>query len=1312
MPISTNNLYANLLVSLKRKLNEQAMSALVGAGFSKNFNNDIFPSWWELIFDMVREELEPDLVDRFKQLHPKTKASGKAYEKFLKERIEKYIDNLGPLEAVSEFIRRKGYREAVDVRIETKTPFIDIIDGIRYINYKQKGKVLRRAATGDELLVHQKLVSLPWNNIYTTNYDNLLEKSVDLTIGEQFQRAIDDLSEEIEADEQKVITKLAELDTLKNELEELENKVSNVIPAGAVLPSDTGTGIDETRIKKLIPGIATLERQIAYVKDGIKNKDERILGLKRNKNEVNSLVTYSSQLALKKNGNIIKLHGSVRTNPADPYGFDNDARTHYVISKEDFESYPNKHEAFTQLMRIALLQESFCLLGFSGIDPNFLAWIGWVRDVVKRKTETETVDEDDKIYLIDVLDKPVEAEKALFHLNHRIAFIPLAHPDCRFFLETQTGRKLPDNPQPKQFVELFLDYLSLETMPSKIKIAFEVFQQDRYQQLWQKNLLRLTLQGDLDNSYLFNKADEFSKLRKYNRIPANAHNIIDRYNVLNLLEGKLNNAKNDTEELARLISFATDILEEQHLQVKNIFGESTTFYDLIHLAKTTNHEKYPMLLLINLRDAIWANDDDRFENASKQLKTYDLEYIKQEFEYLRILHAFFNLRFSDAIVLLSAWVPQAHWVIKKAGMLLLTDRDAALPLVRSERPETVQETVYQLQFLGFASIGSGAFLARTRYNELAGELTYEGLKDADYNLNQILNKLNRIDKKIVPYGYNKFTTSRTISFGGENDWALSQMFFRILAETGFPLSMPGVSLKDWKDVHAALFLAHPSVPYPVIYYLFQYRDEKLIIRLAQDFATNTDLANELIRIFTNISHLFFDRRSPAQYKENGLTFLSELINVLEPSVWEPFFIRVWKKLIKEKLLFVERHHFKNIFIENGLRLIQSTKTAVMVINDSLSALIGNEIGVEQQAIVRYFYSLNFNETIKERGGIVGKGLNESNLAALTEAISGDIDLLFIFGNLNFSLSQAQQNAITCQLTNLSTFQSQNERVWRIVLYFAQGRKEIIANVKNSIIDSPRLWDAGFTEQGLSGTNNYIPISQLQRVNNISTIDWSVNDLEILYGRLKETLSKIERWLNKETDNFSDFKGILEEMAFFLSAEKNRLTDKTEYDEVVQRVGKLYAKEKRYASIREGLLSSEKEEFTTALSETFYQLYYFHNINELDFELKNVLNKVLLQSEPGLAEALSTVIDWFSSQKSNIKSKKYEEILLEILKQYQRQAPKDIDFPFLESNLIRLADLLKYWKNNDPVINEQLTLLNSSRFMDIRYNLKGKLHNKT
>jgi hypothetical protein len=65
---------------------------------------------------------------------------------------------------------------------------------------------------------------------------------------------------------------------------------------------------------------------------------------------------------------IIKLHGSL----ADPGPL--------IFAEEDYRTYPTKHAAFVNLARQVFIENELCLLGFSGDDPNFLEWAGWVRD--------------------------------------------------------------------------------------------------------------------------------------------------------------------------------------------------------------------------------------------------------------------------------------------------------------------------------------------------------------------------------------------------------------------------------------------------------------------------------------------------------------------------------------------------------------------------------------------------------------------------------------------------------------------------------------------------------------------------------------------------------------------------------------------------------------------------------------------------------------------------------------------------------------------------------------------------------------------
>lgn len=82
---------------------------------------------------------------------------------------------------------------------------------------------------------------------------------------------------------------------------------------------------------------------------------------------------------------IIKLHGS--------FPFEHP----FIITEEDYRRYPSDYAPFVNTVQQSLLENTFCLIGFSGDDPNFLKWIGWIRDNLDK-------DNTQKIYLIGVFD--------------------------------------------------------------------------------------------------------------------------------------------------------------------------------------------------------------------------------------------------------------------------------------------------------------------------------------------------------------------------------------------------------------------------------------------------------------------------------------------------------------------------------------------------------------------------------------------------------------------------------------------------------------------------------------------------------------------------------------------------------------------------------------------------------------------------------------------------------------------------------------------------------------------------------------------
>jgi hypothetical protein len=204
---------------------------MIGAGFSLNASplagvTSRFPTWRELVRAM------------FDQLHP-TMPNESGTEKVARE--EKF-NRANPLRIASEYEAALG-RDKLERIIRDQNPDSDFQPGP----------------------LHQLLLELPWADVFTTNYDTLLERT------------------EIPGRNYQTVIKADELPT-----------------------------------------------------------------------------SFSPR--------IVKLHGSFPS------------QTPFIISEEDYRTYPRRFSPFVNTVQQALLENAFVLLGFSGDDPNFIAWTGWIRD--------------------------------------------------------------------------------------------------------------------------------------------------------------------------------------------------------------------------------------------------------------------------------------------------------------------------------------------------------------------------------------------------------------------------------------------------------------------------------------------------------------------------------------------------------------------------------------------------------------------------------------------------------------------------------------------------------------------------------------------------------------------------------------------------------------------------------------------------------------------------------------------------------------------------------------------------------------------
>ena len=119
------------------------------------------------------------------------------------------------------------------------------------------------------------------------------------------------------------------------------------------------------------------------------------------------IVVNPDELERSRQPRIIKLHGSL---PID---------RPFIVTDEDYRRYPLDFAPFVNTVRQALLEKTLCLVGFSGDDPNFLQWIGWIRDNLAPRASR-------KMYMIGVFSLSHSQRMLLEQRN----IIPIDMSEC------------------------------------------------------------------------------------------------------------------------------------------------------------------------------------------------------------------------------------------------------------------------------------------------------------------------------------------------------------------------------------------------------------------------------------------------------------------------------------------------------------------------------------------------------------------------------------------------------------------------------------------------------------------------------------------------------------------------------------------------------------------------------------------------------------------------------------------------------------------------------------------------------------------
>lgn len=1252
--------YIDQIKDIKLKLQNREMSVLIGAGFSKNVSN-IFPTWWELLYDIAfflfGQEIEEEYIKIKKTHHIKK-------QNYIDDKINYYINKVGYLELVSMYIKQKGYRESITTYIEEKTPKIQIENNEKYLINKINGKINRERLTDEMLSLHKLLLNIPWNNIYTTNYDKMLEEARNKYDNEYLQKLINKFEKEKEELYDENLKKITERENIEKEKSKLQEE--NIITYTFNNETLTSPQIDPNH-KDIQNKLFILNTEIKLNKLRIETIEKELVDINRVLNQYINVVDHSSKLSIKRNKNIIKLHGTLRE-PGNSFGFDNDSKIQYIIAKEDYENYPFKHEAFTQLMRISLLQESYCLIGFSGVDPNFIEWVKWVRDILE-KGDKES--KNYKIYLIDFNDDLLSDDIKLFYENHRICRISLFNKHVITFLESQTEIIINDKNNRKEVLYSFLSYLNIDNY-SELKAFIEKRKKSEYQEYW-NDLGRLILnEKGSDEIYLI--CDKLIKLKEeIINYPLSYNYTYNHWFLLNkviTLLQKLNGNSKRQEKLLDLIFIAID---DMKIILSNVFNEKEINF-LESLSQVNPILNKKLLEYIVIDHVVKGNDPNgKFENVN-----YENDFMC----FQKIMFNLFNFNFKSSYIEIKKWNPiSVKYILNKSGLLSIFDtRKATTYLNKNFRffvDTNIEQQLYYFEILKYYS--KNDFESRTSLDSRISSIKSLEFKSFNDDFSQLMKEIDEKPERLNRYGADRFSISNNFSVSNKPSLSIEAIqFIQKIITLGLPINTGNYSsiknIDDWYKIFKVVF---QNYPYPAVYFTLQYSDDKMIRRIAQDFIYSDHLITETNEILPKLLNAYLDIYTPLRIKKSILFFCSELLVAVKPSKWEDLFFKIWERNDFQDKALNDNKNEAYIFIISSIPFIKDIKIIRSIIEKCIVDYNEN-INVK----IEFLYYLAKSKKIKKS---VKNNLLSKRIDIIIQNLKENNSLFFFLGNLYEILSSEQISAVKDQLLSIDFQSLDNERIWKILLYFSKGNNQVIKYIKSGIIQNINLWNTGFNSDGsLSMTNNFIVLHSFN-------VKWTKKEVEKIYYRLRDELQKIESWNNNKS--YTDFKFILEEMYYFLENEKDKLVSISDFENTYNKLLEFYNHDKGYSNVIEGIISNDGDKIKWALSEISYYIYKKKDNFDGEVCMGIIIDKILLDKNPTIEACLNFISNLLKDKKNKHLFINHIHKIILILKKYQNKILENVDKVFLYNSLILIAqnlrkiyitdeykDVLDYWEN--------------------------------
>lgn len=876
---------------------------------------------------------------------------------------------------------------------------------------------------------------------------------------------------------------------------------------------------------------------------------------------------YAADLSLRNMRNmVLKLHGSIDFDHKSN-GFDSDKHRKYVLTQKDYEDYPVEHEAFMQLMRISLLKDCLCVVGFSGTDANFISWVNWVRKVVETNYLNNAGNpkaEDIKIFFIDVIgDKQDEATELYFE-NHRIYRILLTNEEVKKLIGDKDPNKRNDSEYRRKLFQAFFDYLSDK------EAGGTILSDDIGDEIKSEPKVKDCIKSKSEEEKTSDKTDVTQSEEQ-----GILHDTFSLWSKAYKLTGKNQDVDIDESAANRLIRY------DSYMRLTRGTHYQSVFIDIMRKERELSETEAIMSLLAleqmlgdySVEDEFVDKIEKTLQNSGYQeritrLKNRHFTLVdplksvggsSDMVYYERCIRLAFTFAFRQLHEELEKWTPSEDFIMKKLVLLSIVDTKAVNGLVSQPLLDKIHPSVERFRATQLANILSGNIHGTYSVDEFTDLSQYSIFSLRDWYFGY----LTRPKEKIYAYG---IETEEKKEINIDN----AVRCLNFMLET--PL-MPHIGMwsivsdEQWYRVAHTLF---EKYPYPVLYYSSTINDSNTLKRIGQDFAYSKVLHKQLPDFVIRMFNLITDKDSPKSYWtfNNICILLHEMIKAVPPSHWEDSILKLWKEDFLQE--FSETHKADAVcqLIYSGLSCSDSEDLAITIINDCLKVVRQNG---KYDIVQNIFYYLRTKHSRK---------ISNAIKSSMTEFISGidNINDFILLGNLHKVITKIQSKEITKKIPDvIHSFDLKTSSIYGLV-YYAKSNKRILQTVKNALINS-EIWGKEVKDNGWYGQIIYIPIVDLD-----DTLKWTTDELHAIYKKLVVCARALLK-MKVETDliKIMHYENLIFEMMRFIDIHRLELSDEEELDALYNELEEKYKQFTKYNNLSESIFSNVDDEMDACLN---------------------------------------------------------------------------------------------------------------------------------